>query len=326
MAKARKPVNKKKIITIVIISLVAFIVINLIGAAVGTSYSITHPKRVPYEDTKTQLVDEKTWGNYDSYDKTDYKVKGMDGYELGVTAVSTSETRGTGKYMILSHGHNANKYAEVKFIDIYIDLGFSCIIYDLRGHGENAKAVCSMGGFESIDLNYLIEDTFSRFGDVEILGLQGESMGTSTNLNVLKYTDKVDFIVADCGFESLKFMLHDMYGDMHLDIFGPCADLGFKLFYHIDTAEVSAIDALKDKGVPILFVHGADDNWIDVENSEDMYAEAQKYAHSELWLVPGAEHVESREIAGEQAYKDHIVDFLEAAGIDIYMEDYQEAA
>lgn len=326
MAKTRKKVSKKKVITIVIISVVAFVILNFIGAAIGTSTSITHPKRVSYEDMRKELENDEVLGNYDFYDKEDYIVKGLDGYELHCTSVSTPETRGTGLYMIMTHGHNANKFAEVKFIDIYIDLGFSCIIYDVRGHGLNEKAICSMGLYEAQDLNYLIEDTFSRFGDVDILGLQGESMGTSTNLNALKYTDKVDFVVADCGFESLTYMLHDMYNDMHLPPFGFCAEVGFKLIYHIDPAEVSAIDALKGKNVPILFVHGEADDWIDVENSEDMYNEACKYAHSELWLVPEAKHVKCRKVAGKEAYQEHIVNFLEAAGIEISAEEYAEAA
>ena len=321
---AKKRVSKKKVIKIILISLSVFIVLNLLGAAIGTSTSITHPSRTSYQDEIDYLVENGLWGDFSSYDKVDYMVSGLDGYQLHCARISTEDTVGTGKYVIISHGHKSNMYAGVKFCQCYIELGFTCIIYDLRAHGENDKAICSMGGYEAQDLNYLIEDTFERYGDVEILGLQGESMGSSTSLNALKYTDKVDFVVADCGFESLKFMVHDMYNDMYLYPFGTCADLGFKLIYGIDDAQVSGIDALKDKGVPILFVHGTADNWIDVENSEDMYAEAQKYAYSELWLVPDASHARARTVAGEEAYRDHIESFLIEAGV--ISEEYVEEA
>ena len=182
-----------------------------------------------------------------------------------------------------------------------------------------------MGGLEAHDLNYLIEDTYSRYGDVDVLGLQGESMGTSVSLNALKYSDKIDFIVADCGFESLKFMVHDMYNDMYLYPFGTCADIGFKLLYNIDDAEVSGIDALKGRNVPILFIHGGDDDFIDVENSMDMYDEAGKTAYTELWIVPGAGHARSRQVAGIEEYKAHIESFLDAAGVT-GNEAYEEAA
>ncbi len=319
MSKSGKKVSKKKVIKGIIIFLAVFIVLNLLGAAIGTSTSITHPKRAPYDEVIDEMKEAGVYGNFDSYDKEDYIVKGMDGYELHCAKISTPETIGTGKYLIYSHGHQSNMYAGSKYCDAFIELGFTCIIYDLRAHGANEKAICSMGGYEGQDLNYLIEDTYSRYGDVELLGLHGESMGASTTLNALRYTDKVDFVVADCGFESLKFMVHDMYNDMYLYPFGTCADIGFKLIYGIDDAEVSGIDALKGKGVPILFVHGLADDWIDVENSEDMYEEAKKYAYCELWLVEGAGHARSRQVAGEEAYKQHIDDFLYNSGV---MDEY----
>ena len=319
MSKSGKKVSKKKVIKGIIIFLAVFIVLNLLGAAIGTSTSITHPKRAPYDEVIDEMKEAGVYGNFESYDKKDYIVKGLDGYELHCAKISTPETVGTGKYLIYSHGHQSNMYAASKYCDAFIELGFTCIIYDLRAHGANEKAICSMGGYEGQDLNYLIEDTYSRYGDVELLGLHGESMGASTTLNALRYTDKVDFVVADCGFESLKFMVHDMYNDMYLYPFGTCADIGFKLIYGIDDAEVSGIDALKGKGVPILFVHGLDDDWIDVENSKDMYEEAQKYAYCELWLVEGAGHARSRQVAGEEAYKQHIDDFLYNSGV---MDEY----
>ena len=319
MSKSGKKVSKKKVIKGIIIFLAVFIVLNLLGAAIGTSTSITHPKRAPYDEVIDEMKEAGVYGNFDSYDKEDYIVKGMDGYELHCAKISSPETVGTGKYLIYSHGHQSNMYSGSKYCDAFIELGFTCIIYDLRAHGANEKAICSMGGYEGQDLNYLIEDTYSRYGDVVLLGLHGESMGASTTLNALRYTDKVDFVVADCGFESLKFMVHDMYNDMYLYPFGTCADIGFKLIYGIDDAEVSGIDALKGKGVPILFVHGLADDWIDVENSEDMYEEAKKYAYCELWLVEGAGHARSRQVAGEEAYKQHIDDFLYNSGV---MDEY----
>ena len=321
MSKARKKVSKKKVIKIILISLAVFIVLNLLGAAIGTSTSITHPKRASYSEVALEMKENNVYGDFDSYDKEDYTVKGFNGYELHCAKISAPETEGTGKYLIYSHGHQSNMISASKYCDSYIQLGFTCIIYDQRGHGANEKAICSMGGLEARDLNYLIEDTFSRYGDVMLLGLQGESMGTSTSLNALKYTDKVDFVVADCGFESLKYMVHDMYNDMYLYPFGTCADIGFKLLYNIDTSEVSGIDALKGKGVPILFIHGADDNWIDIQNSMDMYDEAKNHAYSELWLVPGAGHARSRQAAGEEECRRHIFEFLNASGI---MKEYMD--
>lgn len=315
MSKTGKKTSKKKVAKIVIISLVVFVVINLLGAAIGTSTAITHPSGSTYEAQIASVKEHGGWGDYDSYDKFDYIVNGLDGYELNCTKVSTPETEGTGKYVIITHGFGNNKYGCVKFCGPFIDLGFTCITYDVRAHGNNGKSLCTMGQLESPDLNYIIEDTYSRYGDVDILGLQGESMGSLITLNTLKLTDKVDFCVADCGFCSLQYMVHDMYDHMYLYPFGTCADIGFKVLYGVDTAEVSGIDALKGKGVPILFIHGTADKKIYPHNSELMYEEASKYAYCELWMVEGAAHGCAREVAGEEEYSRHIGSFLESAGV-----------
>ena len=34
------------------------------------------------------------------------------------------------------HGFRANRYGAVKYVDTYIDLGYNCIIYYMRGHGK----------------------------------------------------------------------------------------------------------------------------------------------------------------------------------------------
>ena len=94
MAGSRKKVSKKKVVKIVLISLAVFIVLNLFGAAIGTSTSITHPKRASYEEVAGEMKENNVYGNFDSYDKEDYIVKGLDGYELHCAKVSSPETEG----------------------------------------------------------------------------------------------------------------------------------------------------------------------------------------------------------------------------------------
>ena len=103
MSKSGKKASKGKVLKIVLISLAVFIVLNLLGAAIGTSTSITHPKQASYEEVIKEMKDNNVYGNFDSYDKEDYIVKGLDGYELHCAKISTPETTGTGRYLIYSH-------------------------------------------------------------------------------------------------------------------------------------------------------------------------------------------------------------------------------
>ena len=212
----------------------------------------------------------------------------------------------TGKYIILSHGITDNRFGSLKYVRMYLDFGYNCIIYDLRGHGENAKTPTTYGILESWDLTALIEDTQSRYPDLTQLGLHGESLGSATTLTSLKYRPEVDFVVADCGFSDLANVLQNG-GNLPSFVLN-IADLGMRLRFHISLKDMRPIDALDENRIPILFIHGADDRLILPKNSEDMAEQTQ--GMKEIRLIGGAKHADSILTDPEQ-YREAISAFLE---------------
>ena len=256
------------------------------------------------------------WLDFDLYDKKEYEIKGKDGYILHAMSVESGNTRGTGKYVIILHGHTSNRYGSVKYVNSYIKLGFSCIIYDSRSHGANEKDICTLGYIESEDLKNVIEDTRSRFKDIKILGLHGESMGSSTALCSVRFQPPIDFIVADCGFTSCYDVVRDGYGNIHMQFLVPLIRAAGRLLYHADLIESNAMAYLKDNKYPILFIHGAGDTFIKPYHSEKLRSQASKGgAYTELVLVEGAGHARSRYVAGFEKYTGYIESFLKKAGI-----------
>ncbi|MER2025099.1 MAG: alpha/beta hydrolase, partial [Eubacteriales bacterium] len=101
---------------------------------------------------------------YDSLQKEEYIVEGFGGYALHT--VLCKNPMKSGKYVILTHGYSDNRFGSLKYMKIYLDRGYNCIIYDLRGHGENEKTWTSYGVREGRDLVCLIKDTRERYDDV----------------------------------------------------------------------------------------------------------------------------------------------------------------
>ncbi len=58
---------------------------------------------------------------------------------------------------------------------------------------------------------------------------------------------------------------------------------------------------------PLLIIHGAEDREVPAAHSERNHAAAK--APKELWIVPGAAHAQSREIAGAE-YERRVVAFF----------------
>ena len=244
---------------------------------------------------------------YEGTEKTDYTVAAEGGYVLHVELLRNPEP--STKYVIISHGYTDNRMGALKYVPVYFDLGYNCIIYDLRGHGENAETPTTYGQLEGKDLNYLVRDTRERYADITVLGLHGESLGAATTVMSLGEKPEVDFAVADCGFAGIEDVLKDGYRKAHIPMWiVDIADIGTKVRYKTSYKNMRPISALAENEIPVLFLHGADDEMIIPKNSESMAAASKGY--TECHIIPGAGHAESV-LKEPKMYEEFVREFLE---------------
>lgn len=244
---------------------------------------------------------------YDRIDRSDYTVDSYDGYALHAQMLANPVA--TDRYILISHGYTDNRFGALKYARMYLDLGFNVIVYDLRGHGENAETFCTYSARERRDLQALILESRQRYGDMAVLGLHGESLGAATSLAVLEFQPPVDFVVADCGFSNIRDVLADGVRSRHLpaamvDVASLCAKVRFGYGY----ADMRPIDCLAGNAVPILFIHGAADGFIAPAHSESMSRATAGY--SELHLIDDAGHAESI-LVNPEAYREYVAAFLD---------------
>ena len=216
-----------------------------------------------------------------------YEIPGFDGYILHAQLYPSPVL--TDHYVICTHGYTVNRMASLKYAVMFREMGYHVVVYDDRGHGENAPAVCTYSLTESRDLAAVIEDTYRRYGRDIFLGLHGESLGSATQIRALGYHPDVRFVINDCGFAEIVPVLKDGLRGMHLPacLVYP-ASLACRLMYGYAFTAARPIDSLKDNEVPICFIHGAADDFIPPVHSERMQKATKGY--SELHLFPGAAH------------------------------------
>ena len=297
--------GKRKMIKIILI--IAGVLLVLFTAFVFWLPSfIMTGKRQTLDEAFTWQTDHYDTSFYAGLEKTDYQIKGFEDYVLHVELLKNPDE--SSKYIILSHGYTDNRMGSLKYVQMYMDLGFNCIIYDLRGHGENKTDFTTYGVREGMDLKCLIDDTRSRYKEIEVLGIHGESLGAATTITSLKYKPEVDFAVADCGFSDIENVLKEGYRNAHVPAFlVDLADITGKIRFHYSIKEMRPIDSLDDNTVPVLFIHGADDTFILPKNSEDMKERTKGYR--ELHIIQGAGHAESI-LTEPDAYKEYVTAFL----------------
>ena len=71
---------------------------------------------------------------------------------------------------------------------------------------------------------------------------------------------------------------------------------------------MSRIESLKENQIPILFIHGEDDDFITPRHSREMYERTA--GAKDLKLIPGAGHAESV-LTEPENYRRYVKEFLD---------------
>ena len=194
---------------------------------------------------------------------------------------------------LMFHGYRGTAERDLSGgVERCFKLGRSALLVDQRGCSDSEGNVISFGINEHRDCLAWLDFAIQRFGkDVKII-LTGISMGAST---VLMVSDKalppnVLGILADCGFSSAKDIIKKVIRQMGLpaDVGYPFVKLGAKLFGHFDLEARSAVEAVKNATVPVIFFHGDGDDYVPCEMSRINYEACT--SKKKLVIIPRAGH------------------------------------
>ena len=120
---------KRKLIIIIIIILLVILALFIVWLP---TFLMTG-NRQTIEEAFAWQTDHYDTSFYEELKKTDYTMETSDGYVIHAELLENPEP--TDDYVIISHGYTDNRMGALKYVPMYLKLGFNCIIYDLRGHG-----------------------------------------------------------------------------------------------------------------------------------------------------------------------------------------------
>ncbi|MBQ4050828.1 MAG: prolyl oligopeptidase family serine peptidase [Oscillospiraceae bacterium] len=211
---------------------------------------------------------------------------------------------------IMFHGYRGTAERDLSGgVQRAFSLGRSVLLVDQRCSGQSGGNVITFGIREHRDCLVWADEAAKRFPDRKII-LTGISMGATT---VLLTADKdlpenVIGILADCGFNSARAIIHKVIRQMNLPgaayVF---VKLGAKLFGHFDPDETSAEETVKNAKVPVIFYHGESDDFVPCEMSRILYEACS--SRKKLVTIPGAGHGLSYPAAPER-YLETLRDFF----------------
>lgn len=170
--------------------------------------------------------------------------------------------------------------------------GWNVLTPDMRAHGESEGVYIGMGWLDRQDVLLWIDYIISLDPEAEIV-LHGVSMGAATVMMTAgeDLPENVKGIVEDCGYTSVWDIFADELSALYrlpsfpiLNVTEQVARVragyGFR--------EASALEQVKKARVPILFIHGSEDNFVHTEMVYPLYDACP--TAKDLLVVEGAGH------------------------------------
>jgi uncharacterized protein len=223
----------------------------------------------------------------------DVSFQASDGVPLKGWWVPAADPRGT---VILVHGLNRSRIEMVKKTPFLHRLGWNCLLFDLRHHGESGGSVTTFGYYEKQDVNAAVALARGRCPGPVILW--GVSLGAATATLAAADDPSIAGLVCDSSYRSLSDTVHH-----HLILFRsfrwwlrivpswPVADEVLFWIGRDGGFDPEAVDirsaAAKIAGRPCLFVCNTGDQRMPKEIAYELQAVAGPKA--KLLVVPGGD-------------------------------------
>ena len=255
-------------------------------------------------------IGEKTAAWLETAVREDVEIMSNDGLRLvGDVFPAAGESH---RWVIAVHGYTGRRQHMYAYAAYYAEQGYNVLTPDLRAHGESEGRYIGMGWLDRKDILKWIGLIVERDSAAEIV-LHGVSMGGGAVMMTAgeDLPENVVAVVDDCGYTSVWDVFSDELEYLfHLPDF-PFLYIGSgiaKLRAGYTFGEASALEQVKKAEVPILFMHGSQDNFVHTEMVYELYAACP--TEKELFLAEGAGHGQALYLDPE-AYFDCVFSFLE---------------
>ena len=218
-------------------------------------------------------------------------------------------------YVFGAHGYRSyGKKEFCGFAQYYLDRGVNIFFPDHIASGESDGTHCTFGYHEREDCMKWLKYMTDHFGkDIKII-LHGVSMGSATVCMMTGRDDlpeNVKFTVADCGFTTAKKLFKFKMDALNIPDVGLLkgVNLANRINHGFDFKDIAPEESVAKAKVPMLFVHGKEDNLVPAFMAQELYDSCSS-EYKDILIVPGADHAQAH-VDGKAEYEAKIDEFME---------------
>jgi uncharacterized protein len=225
--------------------------------------------------------------------REDFSVTAHDGAVLRGWKVRAAQPNGD--WVILFHGVADNRAGVVEHALILLSAGYNVVMMDARAHGESGGAMATYGWIERRDTRDIVDALEASEHPRHLFAL-GESMGAGIALQSAAVEPRIEAVVAEAPFASLREASYDYAGLRRFPWLGKTlfAPGTWTMIYraermaNLSAADVSPTKSVAVRAFPVLLICDGADVALPCRHTKMTFDAA--VGRKELWVVPDAYH------------------------------------
>jgi pimeloyl-ACP methyl ester carboxylesterase len=226
-------------------------------------------------------------------DLEDFDVRASDGVLLRGWKVRAAKPNGD--WVLVLHGVSDNRMGVLGHAELLLAAGFSVLMMDARAHGASEGPMATYGWLERNDTRAILDALQAAEHPRHIFAL-GESMGAGIALQSAAIDPRIEAVVAEAAFSSLREASYDYAGLRRSPLLGKTlfAPGTWTMIYRAESlagfsvADVSPEKAVAARAFPVFLICDEKDVALPCRHTERIYAAA--LGPKQMWVVPGALH------------------------------------
>ncbi len=290
---------------VVAIVLIAFVALDIFAGNYLVTFAISRstasgiavaPTPTTSDDTKNTVdrvwkeISELTNNWVDSSAKEVVSISSSDGLNLvGDVFITDANSH---NWVIAIHGYTGKRQQMYSYARYYAEQGYNVLTPDMRSHGDSEGKFIGMGWLDKEDVKLWIDHVLGIDPDAQII-LHGVSMGGATVMMTSgeDLPHNVKAIIDDCGYTSVWDEFTDearyLFNISQFPILYTASAIS-KIRAGYTFQEASALEQVKNTSIPIFFIHGEEDNFVNTRMVYSLYDACN--SQKDLYVVEGAGH------------------------------------
>jgi len=225
--------------------------------------------------------------------REDFDVHAADGALLRGWKVRSAKPNGN--WVLVFHGVADNRAGVLVQAQLLLEAGYSVVMMDARAHGASDGPMATYGWLERNDSKAVVDALEANEYPRHLFAL-GESMGAGIALQSAAAEPRIEAVVAEAAFASLREASYDYAGLQRYPLLGMTllAPGAWTMVYHgelsagFPAGEVSPEKAVAERPFPVLLICDAEDTVLPCRHTKRIYAAAR--GPKQMWVVPRAFH------------------------------------